>query len=72
MLRTGDLVYDKSEPRHVGVVRCVSVNRRTATVRWIESGWLSCRLPWAALRIVSLRRYRDEVEQLKRRLRRGI
>lgn len=51
----GDLVYDKADKRHVGTIRFVSVSARTATIRWLETGWLSVRVP-----IRDLRRARGE------------
>jgi hypothetical protein len=48
--RRGDVVYDKADPRHVGVVVSTIINRQTANVRWHETGWLSFLLPWSDLR----------------------
>ncbi len=49
----GDRVYDRADPRHVGVVRQVNVRTDgtlTATIRWEETGWLSLRVPVRDLR----------------------
>lgn len=48
----GDLVYDKADPRHVGKIELVShgENGDTATVRWLETGWVSLRVPLRDLR----------------------
>ena len=50
--KRGDLVYDKADPRHVGVVCLVSTTGRKvfACVRWCSTGWLSSRLPAGSLR----------------------
>ena len=38
-LHCGDRVYDKADPRHVGIL--LSIQWGTAKVRWDETGWIS-------------------------------
>ena len=51
-MKRGDIVYDKADPRHLG--RIVSILHRNtgtfATIRWLETGWLS--YEWATGNLV--------------------
>lgn len=49
--RCGDVVYDKADPRHVGVVTAVR-NGYSARVVWEETGWIS----WVPLNDLKKRR----------------
>ena len=48
----GDRVLDVADERHVGVVRSVVIRDgvRYVTIRWEETGWLSCLVPAHDLR----------------------
>ena len=49
-IHKGVRVYDVADPRHVGVIKCISLSERTATIKWEDTGWLSVRWPLAGLR----------------------
>jgi hypothetical protein len=40
MIKIGDKVFDKADPRHVGSVTHI-LNVFWASVRWEETGWIS-------------------------------
>ena len=68
----GEIVYDVTDPRHVGMVTSVGRNNDGlwATIQWLDTGWKSFRVPVADLALV----HPDEpiihsVSQLMRRLR---
>lgn len=52
-ITVGSRVYDRADPRHVGVVLQVNRGGRfdRAKVRWEETRWLSCGLPLSDLRL---------------------
>jgi len=54
-IRRGTVVYDVADPRHHGIVRTLHLchGKFFANVQWIETGWLSYRLPVADLRRVA-------------------
>jgi hypothetical protein len=52
-ISVGSRVFDKADPRHVGVVLQTNLGEdgRTAKIRWEETGWVSCRVPAGDLRL---------------------
>jgi hypothetical protein len=53
MIKVGSRVYDKADPRHVGIVRQLNhgAEGSTARIMWEETGWFSCRVPVRDLRL---------------------
>ena len=51
-IRRGSIVYDVADPRHDGIVRSLHLvhGELFANVRWLETGWLSHRVPVTDLR----------------------
>jgi hypothetical protein len=62
-IRRGSVVYSVIDPRHDGIVRSLHLRKGKlfANVQWLETGWLSCRVPVAELRLVPANDYRRVV-----------
>ena len=48
----GDRVFDAADPRHVGRVEAITSGGICATIKWLETGWLSVDVPTSKLRRV--------------------